>query len=306
MSLLAQISLRVTLGGPQTIIFTTLTNDLALEQLLGDDFCFELCIRKLPLTDQAKVRRSKTGQTKRLVSALFTTVVLNYCIYVQGGAPEFDPWAKLEFQYNEFGKPCIRGQEAMQFVFNSSSSNELMVIAVQLHSTSPIGVDLSHESQDSISPHSFMDQFEGIFDPREKSQLLRIPDMSDRYVAFNHFWTLKEAFTKYVGCGLNVDLASFWFLLPSAPLVLRDAIKTTSDDYVTPYNIAWQKGTVVDYLNLPQKMLNTIGEKKLSCSSGVLRSNSTIPVIISVVEDEPGLKSSCLHLNFLAILLDLV
>lgn len=304
MSLLAQISLHVNSGVPQTLIFTALTNDRVLDQFLADDFCFEVCMRKLPLTEQAKVRRSKTGQTKRLVAALFTTVVLNYCIYVQGGAPDFDPWAKIEFQYNEFGKPWVKGQDAMRFVFNSSSSNELMVIAVQLHRTTPIGVDLSHEAQDSISPHHFMSQFDGIFDDREKRQLFDIPDLGNRYVAFNHFWTLKEAFTKYAGWGLNVDLASFWFQLPNSPLVLRDAIHS-SGGYVTNYKINWQEGITVDYLKVVPKMRNELGGKKLACSSGVLRSGGTIPVIISLIENEPRLECSHLHLDFHAILRDL-
>lgn len=305
MSLLAQLSLHVTPGVPQSVIFSTLTNDPALVLLLDDDFCFEVCMRKLPLSEQAKVRRSKIGQKKRLVAALFTSVVLNYCIYVQGGVAEFDPWARIEFQYNQFGKPCIKHQDTMRFVFNSSSSNDLMVVAVQLHRDSAVGVDLSHESQHSISPHGFMDQFEGIFDPREKRQLQAIATTAERYVAFNQFWTLKEAFTKYVGCGLNVDLASFWFLLPSSPLVLRDSIGPGSG-YVARYDIHWQTGITVDCLKLPQKMRHSMSGKPLVCTSGVLRTGSDIPVIISVVEDEPGLQWSGLHLDFCAILLDVV
>lgn len=263
-------------------------------------------MRKISLTDQAKVRRSKISQKKKLVAALFTSVVLNYCIYAQGWAAEFDPWGKIEFQYNEYGKPCVKHQGEMQFVFNSSSSNDLMVIAVQLQKTTPIGVDVSHESQPSISPHNFMRQFEGIFHTQEVIQLLNISDVASRYIAFNNLWTLKEAFTKYVGCGLNVDLASFWFSLPSAPLLLRNAIDSSSPEYVTKYDVHWQQDITVDYLELPPKMLEQIGKKTLVCSSGVLRSAADIPVIISVVHEHANLPCSNLHMNFYAILSDLV
>ena len=181
-----------------------------------------------------------------------------------------------------------------------------MAIAVQFDAATAIGVDLSHEVQESISPVRFMEQFDGIFSPRERECLLSVADLQNRYIAFNQLWTLKEAFTKYVGCGLNVDLSTFSFHAPLGVLSMRNA--TEGSGFVYHYDIDWQTDISVDYLNLPRDYAQAIGERELTCCTGVLKSDTDLPVLISLVGDFLASlnPSTNVHLNFSSILRGIV
>lgn len=293
-------------------IFTTSTNSEELTNFLKDDFNFELCMRKLSLDEQLKVRNSKHNQHKELVSRLFTRTVLNYAIYHQRKKknPEenFHQWAELHYEYNQYGKPRLQEQNELNFEYNSSGSNDIISIAIQYDSESPIGIDLSHESQDLISSTDFMEQFRGIFAPEEVKQLDEIEDIWQKYVKFNHFWTLKEAFTKFVGCGLNVDLSSFWFQLPGEKLKEKNAATTIPSQEVSRYDVDWLSGIEVDFLGLCEPFRSEIGEKKVYCCSGVLRKGQKLPVIISCISHEENLaeKITTMHMDMNVVLREIV
>ena len=87
-------------------------------------------------------------------------------------------YLKIEFDYNEFGKPIL----PYNFQFNISSSNDIIALIVEFPSSSslsssslssslsgdraydPIGIDLSHSIQNSISNTEYLEQFKPIFD----------------------------------------------------------------------------------------------------------------------------------------------
>lgn len=295
-------------AGPRVLIFTTSTANETLSGFLSDDFNFEVCMRKLSLKEQRRVWNSRFSRDKELVSRLFTKFVLNYVLYLQKNEPVFDPWAELHFEFNQYGKPTIRGQKELGFEYNTSSSNDLVCIVVQINSRGSVGVDLSHESQDSVSPTDFMDQFLDIFSSAERTQIDQIGDISHRYVTFNHFWTLKEAFTKLVGCGLNVDLSSFEFELPTGKMVVRDSLVHSLDVAVTQYSIEWLSGISVDYSNLEDRFKDDLGFRPVFCHSGVLRAGPKLPVLISCMNQEPDLveRSVNYHISMEKLLLGLV
>lgn len=288
---------------PGIMIFSTCTANADLSDFLADDYNFELCMRKLSLRDQLKVRNSRHNRNRELVVRLFTKAVLNYVMWLQRKT-KFDPWRELHFDYNEYGKPRLRGQTDLAFEYNSSGSNDIVSIIVQVNCPSPVGIDLSHERQDLISANDFMDQFNGIFAQQELDQLVQIDDTRQRYVCFNHFWTLKEAFTKFVGCGLNVDLSSFWFRLPRSKLTFRNAFTPEGEHMVTRYDIDWLSGIEVDFADLPEPFVSGIGTRKVYCCSGVLRHGADLPVIISCISQEEGLveKSTNFHIDMRMLL----
>ncbi|WEJ95339.1 holo-[acyl-carrier-protein] synthase [Yamadazyma tenuis] len=185
-----------------------------LYEWFQDDYNWETTLRLVPLRQQLELRNmaDHSAKVKRLITRLFLTLTLNYVIHNH----ENDPWEPLIFSYNKYGKPSV--PEA-SISFNSSTSNHTICIVINnIGNMAPIGVDLSHEQQ-KIDKSTVLEDFKAIFHSSEITQLQGVPDTSLQYKMFNQFWTLKEAFTKYLGYGLNVDLGSFWFDLHNEQVI---------------------------------------------------------------------------------------
>ncbi|CAI5755665.1 unnamed protein product [Candida verbasci] len=180
------------------------------------------------------------------------------------GKPSFE---EVPFKYNTFGKPLLDNIQ-----FNSSSSNDIIAIVIA-PSQSPIGIDLSHSRQDSISETDYLTQFAPIFTENEIAQI-------DSYFKFNHFWTLKEAFTKLLGCGLNIDLASFEFIVSDGfnEDVYNASVENNEIKWFDEIRINTDK--LVDnnvYQQLPSH--------DFYCYSSILqkRTRDELPVIVSII-----------------------
>lgn len=265
-------------SAPSIIVFTT-TSDGPLGEFLEDGYNFEVSLRHLELDEQVSVHNNKHDPVKALVLRAFTKIVLNYCLHLTGASEVFDPWQHLVFEHNEFGKPSLKNQK---FQFNSSSSNSVMSMAVQFNAETPVGIDLSHQLQESISPTDFLEQFEGIFSENERVQLAKELDIAFRYTLFNQFWTLKEAFTKFLGCGLNIDLSSFSFNISETELIARDVLPKMPKNWDI-LQVQWQQGITVDTSGLDQALQESLTNKKVTCLSGVLRNGPGLPVICSLI-----------------------
>ncbi|CAH6720727.1 hypothetical protein CLIB1444_04S06546 [[Candida] jaroonii] len=201
---------------------------------------------------------------------LFMRWVLNLVISREEGL-EFDPWKEIPFTYNEYGKPLL----PYKFQFNQTSSNDLISIAIDFHGD-PIGIDLSH-SQQAVSSQGFMEQFQGIFGESEICQLMEIEDISQRYIVFNQFWTLKEAFTKLIGTGLNVDLSKFQFDLHKQHVEPGTEVNFQE---IGEFTRLWKQSDV-DYTDLNHPAVSQISKKPYCWSSIVI--NGQLPVILSVI-----------------------
>lgn len=261
-----------------TALFTCSRGDQRLRELLDDDYNFESCLRLLSLTEQLQVRNVKHNKQLALLSRLFSKIVINSVL--QKLHPEDDKslWEEIEYLFSEHSKPELKGRP---FAINNSNSNELSCIAVLLDSK-VVGVDLSHEEQDSISSSQFMDQFSSIFGGLEREQLESIEDTSLRYKAFNHLWTLKEAFTKYLGCGLNIDLSLFAFRFLKLPSNGCLPFNTNQNLYL--YDIQWVESSI-DHSNVDHDLLKLNPE--LHCYSTTLKSSEKLPVVASIITDRP-------------------
>ncbi|OBA17958.1 hypothetical protein METBIDRAFT_230685 [Metschnikowia bicuspidata var. bicuspidata NRRL YB-4993] len=286
--------LAITEEGATFVVFTASLASKRLRELLSDDFNFELCLRKLSLEQQLKIRNARHDPVKALLLGLFAQVVLNYALYSGGSADVFRPFEDLPLGVNEYGKPRL--DNGLCIEYNSSSSNDIMAIVVQFNGSTPVGVDLSHETQSSISETEFVEQFAGIFAPVELRQLGAIEDVSQRYVFFNQLWTLKEAFTKFVGCGLNVDLSSFHFQVGPA----RPSLRNPEVVHGANYNLLmaeWQRDIEVDFENLEKPFKSKILERPIHCQSSVLRTEKTLPVFISLVSQNPMESTEIIDLD---------
>lgn len=296
----------------RVLLFTTNTSVTALVDYLNDDFNFEMSLRLLNLKDQLAVKCQKNASRryKQLISRLFAKLILNYILYIYDSKGEFQPWKDLEFSYNEFGKPYLAQQDLYQFQFNMSSSNDIIGIAVELNAPGPIGIDLSHSRQ-AISPTNFLEEFKPIFDPIEIEQLLEIKDISYRYIIFNQLWTLKEAFTKFLGSGLNIDLSKFCFFLNKSMVDDNIISSYDNDSFISKFEVDWKRNIGLSVCKLSDEenpFLRQLSSRHFNCYSGVLTKSTSddLPVIVSIINQNyhggKNTVSNNLNVDFFSVL----
>jgi len=117
--------------------------------------------------------------------------------YLLGRYTQIEP-AKLNFTYGRNNKPHLPDSKIH---FNLSHSEDIAMIAVSRHR---LGIDI--EAVKSISDITLIAQRH--FAPIEQTDLFSYtPDQQT--AAFYHYWTLKEAFIKRDGRGLEIPLDSF-------------------------------------------------------------------------------------------------
>jgi 4'-phosphopantetheinyl transferase len=115
------------------------------------------------------------------------------------------PAHQWRFTCDVHGKPRIDPHiRCGELAFNLSHTQGLVAAAVAAHGT--VGVDV--EQIDPAKADFAM--VEEYFAPAEAEMLKAVPD-ADRTVCFFHLWTLKEAYIKAIGTGLNTPLNSFAF-----------------------------------------------------------------------------------------------
>ncbi|RCK59181.1 4'-phosphopantetheinyl transferase [Candida viswanathii] len=253
------------------IVFTTRLSPSLLE-FWSDDFNFECSLRLLDdLKQQQKIAYIKFHHQrhKALLTALFTRYAINLVLGVS------NPFAPVSFAYNDYGKPSLP-----DFQFNSSSSNDIVCMVVEF-STHPIGVDLSHSKQ-KISNVNFLKEFRPIFDESEAPQV-------DTYFKFNHFWTLKEAFTKLLGSGLNIELADFCFEVGKGFNVeTYKYVEEPSKSDCYDYTLSWFQDIEVNVEKLKEKknqFLESLEKEEFHCYSSILENGNgdDLPVIITII-----------------------
>lgn len=273
------------------LLFTTRLS-LNLLEFWSDDYNFECSLRllnDLKLQQKISEMRLHHQKYKALLTLLFTRYVINQLL---GSNNFFDV---VNFSYNEYGKPMLP-----DFQFNSSSSNDIICMVVE-YSSHPIGVDLSHSRQ-KVSPVNYLEEFRPIFD---KHEILQV----DTYFKFNHFWTLKEAFTKLIGSGLNIELSDFYFEVGQGfSEEDYEYIQTqdTSDCY--DYSLSWFDNINVNIEKLKAKKDQFIGnleKEEFYCFSSILENSSgdQPPVIVTIVTQNESKPIKPIEVQFDKILL---
>ncbi|GBO56613.1 4'-phosphopantetheinyl transferase [Pseudanabaena sp. lw0831] len=100
---------------------------------------------------------------------------------------------QIQFSYSDRGKPYIHNSHCVYF--NLSHSQDFAIYAVC--SDREVGIDLEY-----INPQCDVDSIaERYFLPSEQKIIQSLSDR-DKYLAFYHAWTLKEAYGKATGEGI--------------------------------------------------------------------------------------------------------
>ncbi|KAG7662068.1 LYS5 [[Candida] subhashii] len=290
-------------GKSNVILFTTRITS-KLTEFLQDDFNFELSLRLLNnLKEQLRIQsiKDESLRFKQLIASLFTRAVFNSLL-------EKDLFENIKFTYNDYGKPQLLNQN---FQFNSSSSNDIISIIIEFSDTAnPIGIDLSHARQPAISKENCIEEFRSIFHPVELSYFDTIEDVERRYFEFNHFWTLKEAFTKLIGSGLNVELADFYFNVKQEFSEKQDqhCNESIPRGMVSEYSLDWFRDIQLNIDNLldkRNKFIENLSNKSVfNCHCSILenRQEEELPVIITFINQNEIELIRSFELNFENIL----
>jgi 4'-phosphopantetheinyl transferase len=111
-----------------------------------------------------------------------------------------------EFRASPLGKPAVTGPAAhVGLGFNLSHSHGLVVCALTDGVT--VGVDVEWRGRKLFAP-DMPEMGDGYFSLRERAALLAAPAAA-RGEYFFKLWTLKEAYLKALGSGLDTPLESF-------------------------------------------------------------------------------------------------
>ena len=109
-------------------------------------------------------------------------------------------WTPLRFHYNEYGKPHLANNSALQFNLSDSHSTALYAVARDQE----VGIDVEYMGRDT--------RIDGIaerfFSPEESTAFQKLP-VEERLAGFYRLWTLKEAYVKAIGQGLSFPLNKF-------------------------------------------------------------------------------------------------
>jgi len=112
------------------------------------------------------------------------------------------PASRLQFKYEEFGKPSLKGMQGLTLQFNVSHSGDLILIAMTMGRA--VGIDVERVRTDFD-----LDSIATRFFSANECKILASLAGPDRYQAFFTCWTRKEAYLKATGVGLSLPLDQF-------------------------------------------------------------------------------------------------
>lgn len=131
------------------------------------------------------------------------------------------PPERLEFTFNNFGKPEVLNSAKLQF--NISHTGDLALLAVG--KKFPMGIDIEH-----YSARPYEGIAKSLFSEQEYEGFIKAPKAL-KPALFFHIWTQKEAFIK--ACGLGLSYPTKYFNVP-----ISIPTKQLIDDPL--HNITWQ------------------------------------------------------------------
>lgn len=148
-------------------------------------YTFNQLLLRLPMDRRLKVTKFHFYQDK-------CSCLLGYILAIYGIKKTFGvDLSNQSFAFNRYGKPYF--QLYPDIHFNISHCRSKVVCAV---SDAPVGIDV----QDVMKVEETC--YKTVLSPQE---LLYINKCNNPESEFIRFWTLKEAYTKYLGIGLNQE-----------------------------------------------------------------------------------------------------
>lgn len=170
---------------------------------LKDTFKFESAMRLLPLSEQARILGKKSQNDK--IKTLCNRILQLYGYLVMSGEQKKNG---LQFKRGKFGKPIVDSQMA-HISFSMSNGEEHVCMYIKKNDINDsdklieVGIDIA--SVNDQPKNEELELYKDIFTEAEYATLLKCPK-EDINKLFAQYWSLKESYTKYLGCGLNIDL----------------------------------------------------------------------------------------------------
>ncbi len=157
--------------------------------------------RVLPPERQAGVERLKNEEQikKKILSGAFLQYALSVSLDI--------PMRRIFYQYGEFGKPELDKNKMRDYQmekygihFNLSHSGKYVVLAV---SDGLIGIDIEGRKKNRLAVAK------RCFDKTEYEDIISAHTEQEQDMRFLEYWTMKEAYVKYLGEGLRIPFDSF-------------------------------------------------------------------------------------------------
>lgn len=180
-----------------------LTAYYAYTDALDDDKVFAKYYDAASPERREKVDRYRFRKDKNL--SLAAETLLRYALTRAGIASD-----RLEYEYEEHGRPRLKGDENVHFSLTHSGRVAACIVADR-----PVGIDVETIKESDIT------LAERFFAPAEYGILAATEDKTARDELFTRLWTLKESYLKETGLGLSCPLNSFAVSLDSCKLPIR-------------------------------------------------------------------------------------
>lgn len=228
-----------------------------------NDSLYESLLGAAELEHYRSLQYPETRFDYLLSRALLRTVLAGYL----NCSPE-----SLQFDRNEFGKPCLVGKDSA-LKFNISLTEGLVMCAVSMGAK--LGADVEYH------PHerSMLEVADQYFSALEVAELKRLPVAQQRQ-GFFRYWTLKESLIKARGQGLSVPLDSFSFRASAGTAKLVSYPEGFVD-----------KSELWDFRSF-QFGSDYSGAISLAAPIQSMRLMESIPLVGSVVIDDPQMLCS--------------
>ncbi|KAG0677297.1 holo-[acyl-carrier-protein] synthase [Kluyveromyces marxianus] len=194
---------------------------------LADDFNFESAMRLLSLEEQIQVLRKRSKKLQRM--ALGNRLLqLHGCSSILGVKP-----GDLEFSRGSFGKPMVKGME-----FSMSNGERHCVMGIHYK---PVGVDIASTTDCNGMGSDYVTAFRDIF---TDSEFRWLSDSTHRDLLFSLLWSMKEAYMKLIGTGLNTDIQAID--VGSVPVYLEQQEAVTTQRTINGELIAFSSRWITD------------------------------------------------------------
>ncbi len=246
----------LTLSEGQVDVWVAVSDHVAIYK---NDSLYESLLCASELDHYRSLQYPETRFDYLLSRALLRTVLAGYL--------DCSP-VSLEFDRNEFGKPCLADKKS-PLRFNISLTEGLVLLAVS--SGARLGADVEFHAHE----RSMLEVADQYFSALEIAELKRLPSAQQRQ-GFFRYWTLKESLIKAKGQGLTVPLDSFSFRAVNGMAKL-----VSYPEGFVDYSEQWDFRTI-EFGN------NYSGAISLAAPIKSMRLMESIPLVGSVAIDEPG------------------
>jgi 4'-phosphopantetheinyl transferase len=159
---------------------------------------FDTYLKRLPTPEQTRINRFV--HRKDAISCLVGQIMIRKAISTIHPSIQ---WDQISIQRTKNGRPFVSFPKCD---FNQSHHGDWVVVCLSIENR--VGIDITQ-----LQPNITLDSFQNVFSNPEWLFIHEIENDAEQMKRFSCLWVLKEAFVKYAGCGIVVDLKLISFQL---------------------------------------------------------------------------------------------